>query len=101
MGIWRPAHLGRFIGDYPDLLLDSAPFAHRLLQIGERLDVKEWTNIRNEEVVKPHCFIKRERLEERFVKQRYRPHDECSLKDVAFVDAVRPRSPGSPRRNCS
>jgi hypothetical protein len=67
-------HLRHLVGDYPDLLLWRAALAYCLLQICQGLDNEQRADHRSEELVKEDRFIQCQRLQERFVKQRRRPH---------------------------
>lgn len=63
---------GRLVRHVPHDILGRAALRIFLLEVGERLHVEDWRDVRQEEVIEPHGLVHGERLKRGLVEEEDR-----------------------------
>lgn len=67
-------HFREFVCYVCYLFFRFAALPNNFTEVGKRFDIKNWTNIGQEEMVEPYGLIDIQRLEKRFIEERYWAH---------------------------
>ena len=93
----RQRLIGRLLSQHPDDVLRRPSRGNLLLEVCERLDVKERNDVRVEERLEPHGFVHAQPLKRRLVEDRDRPHSPILPRDAEVPP--NPSTGNAPTRN--